>query len=290
MKQHLLLSFIFLQFICLGQKKSTPRTDFNTLYVCLDSVSYLNLFQNTYLKDTLSLCWEVEQETTTDSYSGKYLIGEASTIEFFQPKKNIQLGDNFGDFGIEFKTRKINMLSTILSKCNDLNYTIDTSTTIMLLDSLEINWYKTISFKNRTNELAILEYQKEYLENLGFTKEQMNKSMNFKQFNSVLSNGKKYPRQFEKVSYIKLYADKKIIDDLQKFAKLNNCKKKANTFSNGDITIEYEEVEKLPQFPIQEIAISLVNDQASRIEKISEHLSLKIEGKKARFIFKNVNE
>lgn len=289
MKQYIFLSLFFLGSACFGQIKSIPKTDFNTLFICIDSISYKQLYQSKYLKDTLFFCREIQQETNTDSYVGKYLIGESSTIEFFQPQKANHIGDNFGDWGIEFKTRKINMLDEIIRKAKSLKFTIDTSTTETMLDSLPIPWYKALSFKNSKNELTILEYQSEYLQNLGFTKKQIGQSMAFKEFNSILSNGKKYPRQFESVRYIKLYADKNVIENLRKFAKLNNCKRIKNTFTNGEITIEYLEVGHLPEFPIQEIGISLLNDQKFRIEKISDNLYLKINGKKASFIFKNSN-
>ena len=88
------------------------------------------------------------------------------------------------------------------------------------------------------------------------------------------------------VTYIKLYADKKLIDRLQKFANLNNCQRVKNTFTNGETTIEYIEVKNLPKFPIKEIGISLMNDQFYHYEKISENLFVRILGKKASLIFK----
>ncbi|HQG38249.1 MAG TPA: DUF5829 family protein, partial [Chitinophagales bacterium] len=131
--------------------------------------------------------------------------------------------------------------------------------------------------------------QADYLKDLGFTKTQISQSMTFKAFNSILSNGKKYPRQFSMVTYIKLYADKKLIDRLQNFAKLNNCRKVKNTFTNGETTIEYIEVQNLPEFPLQEIGLSLMNDQIYHYEKISENLDIRILGKKANLIFKYTN-
>ena len=289
MKQYLFLSLMFLQSIFFGQKKTIPKTDFNTLFVCIDSISYHNLFQNKYLRDTLFFCREIQQETNTDSYTGKYLIGESSTIEFFQPKNTAQIGDHLGDLGIEFKTRKIKMLDEIIEKSKVLKFSVDTSTTLTILDSLSIPWYKTLSLTNPKNELSILEYQADYLLYLGFTKKQISQSMTFKEYNSILSNGKKYPRQFATVTYIKLYADKNMIKNLQKFATLNNCRKIENKFTNGETTIEYNEVDNLPEFLIQEIGISLLNDQVFREEKISEKLHIKINGKKASLIFENYN-
>ncbi len=276
---------MFLQSICFGQTKSVPKTDFNTFFVCIDSVTYKQLYQSKYLKDTLFICREQEEETNAGTYTGKYLIGESATLEFFQPKNTHQLGDNFGDWGIEFKTRKINILNQLIKKSNSLKFPIDTFTTMETQDSLQISWYKSLSLKNSNNELSILEYQTDYLKSLGFTNSQINQSMTFKEFNRILSNGKKYPRQFSMVTYIKLYADKNLIDRLQKFAKLNNCQKDKNTFTNGETTIEYIEVQKMPKFPIKEIGFSLINDQIYHYEKISDNLDIKILGKKANFIF-----
>lgn len=289
MKRSLVLSLIFVHACCFGQTKSNTKTDFNTIFICLDSNTYNKLFQSKYVKDTLFFCREQQQNTTTDSYKGKYLIGESATIEFFKPKNGNHVGDHFGDWGIEFKTRKINILNTIIEKSNFLKFPIGTATTKTILDSLPISWYKTLGFKNAKSELSILEYHKDYLVDLGFTKKQINTPMTFKAFNSILSNGKKYPRQFATVTYIKMYADKKVLTDLQKFAILTNCKKNVNTYTNGEIVIEYNEVEKLPQFPIQEIGISLLNDQHVRVEKISENVYIKINGKKASMVFERFN-
>lgn len=260
MKQYVFLSLLFLPSICFGQKKSLFKTDFNTLFICIDSISYKQLCQSKYLKDTLFFCREMKQETNTDSYIGKYLIGESSTLEFFQPKNTNQIGDQFGDWGIEFKTRNINILDNIIEQSKFLKFSIDTFTTKTILDSLQIPWYKTLKFKNSKNELTILEYQVDYLKHLGFTKNQIVKPLTFKEYNSILSNGKKYPRQFSMVTYIRLCADKQLIENLHAFAELNNCRKIENKFSNDITTIEYIEVDTLPEFPIQEIGISLLND------------------------------
>jgi hypothetical protein len=289
MKHCIILFLLFIHSLCFGQKKPRLKTDFNTIYVCIDSISYKQLCQSKYLTDTIFLCRETKQATNNDSYIGKYLIGESATLEFFQPKNTNHAGDHLGDWGIEFKTRNIKILDEIIEKSKFHNFPIDTFTTKTILDSLQIPWYKSLNLKNLKNELIILEYQPEYLHYLGFTKKQIRKPMAFKDYNNILSNGNKYPRQFSMVTYIKLFADKTSIENLQIFAKLNNCINIGNKFTNGITTIEYEEVNVLPEFPIQEIEISLLKDQNSRIEKISERLDVKVSGKVASFTFKNYN-
>ena len=287
MKQIILILLTLMHLFSFGQIKPYNKTDFNTIFICVDSITYKNLFENKFIKDTLFFCRESHQETNDNSYTGKYFIGESSTIEFLQPKKSDKLGDNFGDWGIEFKTRNIGKLADIIEKSKLLKYPIDTSTTTFLDSLTIIPWYKTLSFKTSKNELSILEYQNEYLKFLGFTEDQINKSMTYKEFNNILSNGKKYPRQFSIVTYIKLYADKKLIGDLQKFGLLNNCKKTRNKIANSETKIEVIEVKKLPKFQIKEITISLLAEQNNRVVKISENLYINIMGKKATLIFKD---
>ena len=287
MRHYILILLTLTHLFSFGQIKPNNKTDFNTIFICVDSITYNNLFQNKFLKDTLFFCRESHQETNDNSYTGKYFIGEASTIEFLQPKKSDKVGDNFGDWGIEFKTRKIGILDDIIGKSKLHKYPIDTSITTFLDSLTIIPWYKTLSFKTSKNELSILEYQDDYLKYLGFTGDQINKSMSYTEYNSILSNGKKYPRQFSMVTYIKLYADKKLIADLQKFGLINNCKKTKNKIANSETTIEFIEVQKLPKFQIKEITISLLTEQNNRIVKISDNLYIKINGKKASFIFNN---
>ena len=278
---------MFLQSIFFGQKKIIPKTDFNTLFVCIDSISYHNLFQNKYLRDTLFFCREIQQETNTDSYTGKYLIGESSTIEFFQPKNTAQIGDHLGDLGIEFKTRKIKILDEIIEKSKVLKFSVDTSTTLTILDSLSIPWYKTLSLTNPKNELSILEYQADYLLYLGFTKKQISQSMTFKEYNSILSNGKKYPRQFNKIKSVTIQINKSQIEGLKYFCLLNEMKQKANTFYKDEFAINFEIIDQSTISKISKIEIELIDVQPQRTIEVSNNLMFKISNKTCEIIFKN---
>lgn len=284
MKQYLFIVLLLSNAVCYSQNRILNKTDLNTVFVCIDSISYKQLYINKYIKDTLFFCMESSQETTTNSYTGKYLLGESATLEFLQPKSAGQIGDNFGDCGIEFKTRKIKNLDEVIKKAKSLNFPIDTATT-KIMDSLPIPWYKTLSFKGPNSELAIMEYQLDYLMDLGFNKTQLNQSMTFKEFNNIAFGGKPYPRQFSMITYLKLYADKSLIDNLRKFAMLNNCKNIKNTFTNGETIIEYIKVDTLPTFPVLEIGISLLTEQKPRVERISEHLVININRKMAKLLF-----
>ena len=73
------------------QQKSV---DCNTIFLCVDSETYKNIFLNSFIKDTLFICQEISTNTNNDSYQGKYLIGKSATIELFQPKESGKFGDN----------------------------------------------------------------------------------------------------------------------------------------------------------------------------------------------------
>jgi hypothetical protein len=261
--------------------------DFNTFYVCIDSVSYNNLFNDSFVKDTLFLCRE--EATTTDqaSYEGKYFIGASANLEFFNPKQTGNLGDELGDWGIEFKTRTINSLEEMVKQAQQYQFEIDTVTNRLYLDSISlIPWYKTLQFQSAHNELAILEYQKEYLSFLGFSDDEILQSMSYEDFNLKLSQGKKYPREFSKINYLKLYVDEDLLLRLKKFAQLNKFEVSKNKIVNEDLTIEYVFKKNLPAFPIQELRVALMNSHPKKTIQVSQHLIIEVENNEAILKFK----
>lgn len=269
-----------------AQSRSAIATDLNTIYVCIDSISYNELFQDFFIKDSLFICREQSAKTNDDSYQAKYFIGESATIEFFKPNNSGHFGDHFGDCGIEFKTRQLGALDYLKVLAVKNKFAIDTATTNFFTDSINtIPWYKTIQFKSRRNELTLQEYQREYLNYLGFSENEIKTPMAYKDFNSKLANGRKYPRQFSKINYIKLYADEKLLVHLKQFAKLNKLKKNRNKFSNPEITIEYMSIKDLPQFPIQEIRVALLNPIRHKIVNVSKNLLIEIEDNEAKIKF-----
>lgn len=282
------ISIVLLIFAINGSAQSNPenKTDLNTVYVCIDSTSYDRLFQDLFIKDSLFICREQHAKTNDDSYNAKYFIGESATVEFFKPNNTGRFGDGFGDCGIEFKTRQLGALDNLEIVALKNNFVIDTATTKFYTDSINhIAWYKTIRFKSHRNELTLQEYQSDYLSYLGFSENEIKKPMVYKDFNSKLANGKKYPRQFSKINYIKLYADKKLLAHLKQFAKLNKLKESKHKFTNSELTIEYILIKDLPQFSIQEIRIALLNPVRHKTVDISKNLVIEIENNEAKIKF-----
>ncbi len=280
----LLVLFLFINSIALFAQKNIT-TDCNTIFICVDSSSYEKIFKNSFIKDTLFVCRENTSATNQETYTGKYAIGQSATLEFFKPTNSPNIGDQLGDWGIEFKTRKLGELTQLQSIINKNKVKVDTVTTTITEDSVAIAWYKSIGIKEDRHQLSIIEYQKEYLQLLGFSEEEMSQPMTYEQFNSKLSNGRNYPRQFKKIKSISVVIDKKQLKTLQDFCTLNRLSHKNHTFSNEEFSINYELVSVPSKFPVRKIEIALLSKQKSRNIKLSEALVLKVNADTASLIF-----
>ena len=88
--RHLFFVVIFimvLSCISLDAQKidSIPPVCLNGVTIFLDTVTYRDLFNSSFLSDTLGIC-EAHTVTTVDAgWSGRYLLGEEGYLEFFQP-------------------------------------------------------------------------------------------------------------------------------------------------------------------------------------------------------------
>lgn len=69
------------------------KTECNTIFICIDSLSYEQIFSNVYVRDTLFFCREQTTKTLADEYTGKYAIGKAGNLEFFKPNNIDKIGN-----------------------------------------------------------------------------------------------------------------------------------------------------------------------------------------------------
>lgn len=257
-----------------------PLADLNTIFVTIDSDSYSKLFENSFVKDTLFLCKNNSTSTDKEDYTGKYLIGNAATIEFFSPKNTTATGDTFGDVGIEFKTRKINQLHLFE------NGKTKTDTTFFTTDSLKIAWYKslTLDLPSPHLEVSLLEYQKEYLSYLGFSEAEINTEMTYDTYNSILSGGKKYPRKFNSIKAIEVVLNPKELNYLKKsIENLGGTANYSKLQLNG--TFIYYHLSNKEHFRIKKITIDLTEAVPSKTIIISKNIKINTKDKIAEIQF-----
>ncbi len=263
------------------------KTECNTIFICIDSLSYEQIFSNAYVRDTLFFCREQTTKTLADEYTGKYAIGKAANLEFFKPNNIDKIGNHLYDFGIEFKTRSYGTLNNLVSQAQNKKIVIDTNTTYLDEEDAKLIWYKTLNLAapKANYEFSILEYQKEYLQYLGFEGHELSQEMSFEEFNTILSNGRKYPRQFRKIKSITLSLDKSKLPQFKAFCELNGLKAiNKNTYANPDLNIHFE-LSKKPQAQIKKISLELLEPQKDRLIQVSEQLKIKVSGQTCEILF-----
>jgi hypothetical protein len=272
------LTVLCLLKIAIGQ--TNIKADCNTVFVCIDSISYQKIFNHPFIKDTLFFCKEASTNTTAENYTGKYAIGKSATLEFLAPNNNnkLLLGDHLYDFGIEYKTRKVGDLLRLTNIAATKKITLDTSTTQLVDQDTTLAWYQSIFKKKQNYSLSILEYTADYLDFLGFSKAEINQSMTYEIFNQKLSGGRKYPRQFDKISAIDIQIHQDELQDLIAYCSLIGLHKKGNRFLNKDFSIHYTIVQKTTPVKTNSIIIKLIDQQRPQIITISNQVKIEIKG------------
>ena len=278
---------LFLLCITNALAQNKVKTDCNTIFVCLDSISRNAIFSNSYLKETLFFCKVETTTTNVQTYSGLYLIGKSATLEFVQPQKGNKIGDKLGDFGIEFKTRKLGQLDVVFENSKKNHLKVDTLTIKFNQADTLLPWYKELSFKKRNFELSVLEYQKEFLKYLDFNDNEISNEMTYEQFNEHLSGGKKYPRQFNKMKSVTILINKNDLQSLKQFCELNQMKKGKNSFYNDDFKINYTLSKSTVAAAIKKIEVEFINPQPQQKIQLTKQLQFEVNGSSGQFIFNN---
>ncbi len=288
MKRALFFIFLFTQMCGNVNAQSKLQVDCNTIFIGIDSITYDLLFANKYVKDTLFICRQVSGQTNKDAYTGKYLIGESATIEFFRPKPTGKLGDKIGDVGVELKTRSINQLQELINRANALKINIDTANITYQDQDTTITWYNTVSLpaNNHNFGFSTLEYQPQYLKYVGFTDAEIALPITYAQYNAKLSGGKPYPRLFSSIKSISFSANSSQIKKIKDFSRLNNFTTSKNSFGNGSFTVFYQVNSKLKVLKLKSIKIALLKKQPKRKIVISNQLSILVKANEATFLFK----
>ncbi len=279
----LLLFWILFSIVELVHSQS--KTDCNTLFVCIPAEDYATLFSNSFVKDTLFFCKENTTKTTTDEYSGKYFMGEFATLEFLQPSKNNKFGDHLNDIGIEFKSRKIGILDSI----KNTNAKVEIEKVYLESDGKKYLWYDALKLKeNKTNlEFSILEYSAEELKMLGFTDDEIKKTISPTDFNKIAYGDHKYPRKFKSIKSITLEVNKIGLNYLKQLASNFDLSFNKNYIQCNDFRIYYKLKKKNDKTVLKTIEINLTESLPSKTSLISSNITMSISKNTAQLVFKH---
>lgn len=285
--KRIFLAFFILMFFQLSiSAQNKAQIDCNTIFMGIDHITYKRLFANKYVKDTLFICREVSNKTNKDEYTGKYLIGESATIEFFSEKPKGKLGDKLGDVGVELKTHSVNELEKLIQLAKKLKIAVDTANVYYQAPDTTISWYNSISIANKNFGFSTLTYQPQYLKYLGFTDAEIGLPMSFKQFNTKLSGGKAYPRLFSSIKSISISVNDSDLAKVKDFCRLNGFVIGKNKFTNGYFEVFYIVNNRLKVLKMNSIDINLLTNQPKRSIVISDVFKIKVFGRQATLLFK----
>jgi hypothetical protein len=267
----------------MGQGKAKSNIDCNTIFICIKEEDYTALFSNSFVKDTLFVSKENTTKTSTDEYTGKYFIGEFATIEFLQPSRNNKFGDHLNDIGIEFKSRKIGVLDSI----KDINSKVEIEKVYIESDTEKHLWYDALKLKeNKTNlEFSILEYSAEELKMLGFTDDEIKKSISPTDFNKIVYGNHKYPRKFKSIKSIELEVNELGLNYLKQVASTSDFRINKKFIQCNDFRIYYKLKKKLAQTVLKHIEIDLTENLPKKSINISSSIKLLISNKTAQIEF-----
>ena len=262
---------------------SQSKTDCNTLFVCIPPEDYATLFSNSFVKDTLFICKENTTKTATDEYSGKYFMGEFATLEFLQPSKNNKFGDHLNDIGIEFKSRKIGLLDSI----KGINSKVEIEKVYLESDGKKHLWYDALKLKdNKTNlEFSILEYSAEELKMLGFTDDEIKKTISPTDFNKVVYGDHNYPRKFKSIKSITLEVNEIGLNYLKQLASNFDLSFNKNYIQCNDFRIYYKVKKKNDKTVLKTIEINLTESLPKKNINITSNIKLLVSNKTAQIEF-----
>lgn len=264
---------------------SQSKMDANTIFVCIPAEDYTSLFSNSFVKDTLFIWKENTTKTSIDEYSGKYFIGEFATLEFMQPSENNKFGDHLNDIGIEFKSRKIGLLDSL----KKTNTEFEIEKVYLESDTEKHLWYDALQLKkHKTNlEFSVLEYSAEELKTLGFTDDEIKKSISPTDFNKIAYGDQKYPRKFKSIQSIKLEVNAEGLNYLKQISKAFHFKMNNNSISSSGFTIYYTVNKNLSATKLKNITLNLIEDLKSKKIELTTHISISIYKNTATFDFNN---
>lgn len=273
-----------------GQTSDSVEVVISHVFFCVDSATYQNLLNSDFIAKTFAYCRESSSKTTTDSWTGKYLVGRQSYIEVFEvndKKAKPGLGDKFGDASIVFRTKKPDDIQKI-----DARIRADKRDTHLELMKYESDG-KTIPFNNNLylTNIALQEVFRPYVEEFtpgflklcGFNEREIEAGVTAEQFGEK-RRGKKYEKLYDNIKKIELTLTRQEFEYLAESLKYFGFSKAGDQFTNGELEIACS-IQQNRQYKLKAIHFSLRDKTDDTNVEISKSLTFKASGMTASFEF-----
>lgn len=274
-----------------SQSKDSVKVVVSHIFFCVDSITYQNLFHHDFIAKVFAYSREQSTKTVTDSYTGKYLMGQRSYIEVFEPvpqKDKPELGDKFGDVGLVFRTKRpgdLNKLDQVI-KADQKNATFKL---IEYEDSGKIipfnqNLYLSHAGLQETFRPYVEEFTFEFLKLCGFNEGEIRSGITEEQLREKW-RGKKYEKLYDNIEKIELMLTKDEFEYLAETLKYLGFSQNGYRFTNEALEIRCA-VQQNRSYKLKAIHFKLLSkiSDAKKIE-ISKNLTFTASGIQASFQF-----
>lgn len=263
-----------------------PEIALNHVYVVLDSTTYNHLFDAAFIEQQIGNVKAASVTTTDDSWSGKYLFGKNSYFEFFSPKSFE--GAMEGDCGLGFITSTPGDIRKIEKHWRETSGdSIQTDTTKQVTDGKTQPWFYALyrSSADSTEPITawIMENTPEELKSVGFSDEELKNKITWQQY-AEKRNKKPFTKSFGYIQSVWLSLTDTTYESIKKSLTGFGLKQEDNIFFNDHIKIKCSTGTD-PSPVLKQIEIELTEELEERSIKISDHLTIQINGNKATWVF-----
>jgi hypothetical protein len=177
----------------------------------------------------------------------------------------------------------------VLDSIKDINPKVEIEKVYLESDAKKHLWYDALKLKeNKTNfEFSILEYSAEELKMLGFTDDEIKKTMSPTDFNKIVYGDHKYPRKFKSLKSVWIEVSKEGEKYLKQMAKNFKFQINQNFVDCNGFNIYYKLNKKTDHTVIKDIEINLTETLANKTLQISSNIILTILDNTAKLSFKH---
>lgn len=267
------------------QAQTEPKVFLNHLFFVLDSSTFNHLFDDNYVLEIGDTSIK-STTTTTASWTGKYLMGKQSYLEFFSSSSFKQVPEQ--GFGFGFMTYKSGDINQIKNNWkHKTTDSIETDTMIVPASGKLLPWFYDISLYTLDTlpmvSTWLMENTPDEFKSVGFTDEEIKQPISWQQY-SEKRRHKLNTKPFDHISEVELVTNAKEYNYLKKSLIGFGLKDDGRKFYNDEVQIKYS-IANVPSTKLKSVTIELDNALPDHEVVMNDHLMLFISSKTAMLKF-----
>lgn len=135
----------------------------NHVYTVLDQETFAAIGNEPFMRDLFAATYSKTIEADGESWTGLYVNGEVSYLEFFEPS----IADEVGDSGVAFGVETPGAIDRLAGRARTAGFDVETGERVAELDGELIPWFRWAAVKRSSEVIElddwVMEYQPEYM-------------------------------------------------------------------------------------------------------------------------------